>query len=748
MKRTLRIMFILMLVLFACTQKTSSNVSSIQIIPGDSLLSLNSSRTFTAIALDANGNALNVKNFTWNSSDPSVASINATQGTTGQVNANKLGSSQISASANSVTSPPVNITVLEAASTLSSAGAADLMPVLLLGRKLIAALGVNPAKFAFPKPPLASDFETAPYGSNVTVSGDTADSDGDGIANDATSTFAGTYQHGSQASLTYSGTVRTQDSGPNADVNSEINNLKLEGTLKLESATNAQTYAYTLNGRQRLKNNGTRNTSMTLTSNLTLDLTAFGRESNLEFASSAQFVPDDAENPLAGGTLDWQDTIQVKQSGKQILIERGEGVHLGCGGYDAGRIVILDASSKQNVLEFGPACTDVQFTRDDTKLEPALAGITVSPATAALKYAESQAFSANAITIAGDAIKLTTGITWTSSVPSVATIDSTGLVIAQSTTGTTKITANAAGTTSIPATLSVGAPNIATISVSPLTASIPFKGTQVFTAIAKDALGNNIPGVSFTWSSSAPSIASINANGLATAQSIIGSTTITASAFGKTSNLVVLNVTAPTVATITISPVAASITVGGTQAFTATAKDLNGNTVPGVSFTWTSSQPAASIATTGIATGVSVGTSIITAKSGPITSNQATLTVTAAPNFTLTSTPTPLALSVTRTPPAAATTASFTGTVTAVGGLTGTITYTLEGTVPPGVTLTPIAPVVLGAIAVTSPMTLNVGAGVPANTALTPYNFNLVATSSNLPAIKHTLPITLVVNGP
>jgi uncharacterized protein YjdB len=661
MKRILSFALILVFALIGCTTKTTNSVSSIQIIPGNNLLSLNATRSFTAVALDVNSNALNVKSFAWTSSDPNVISV-----LDGEVTAKKLGSSQITASTNSITSAPVNITVLEAVGSLSSSNASDLMPMLLLGRRLISAIGLNPSKFAFPRPPLATDLETAPYGSSLTVSGDEADNDGDSIPNDATSTFSGTYQRGTQATLTYSGTVRTQDAsttGGIADVTSEFNNLKLDGTV------NAQPYSYTLNGRQSLKNNGTRNDSMTLTSNTTLDLTAFGRSSTLEFASSAQFVPDDPANPLTGGTLDWQDTIKTKLAGStKILLERGEGVHLGtCGQYDSGRIVILDASISLNVLEFGPACGEVQFSRDGNSLVPTLGGtVTISPITVALKYGQTQQFTASALSISGEAISLPTG--------------------------------------------------------------------------------------SVTWNSSAINIATINTNGIATAQKVAGRTDITATAFGKTSSPAVVNVSAPNVVSITISPNPASTPVGGTQVFTATAFDAGGSPIPGVIFTWASTLPtiASIVPTTGIATGVAIGTTSITAKSGLITSSPATLTVTTAPDFILTSTPTPLTLGVTRIAVAGPTTALFSSTLTAIAGLTGTVTYSLDPlTTPIGVTLAPIAPVTLGPAPVSSPMTLNVAAGVLANTILAPnYTFNLIATSSTVPAIKHTIPIILTVTGP
>jgi hypothetical protein len=77
--------------------------------------------------------------------------------------------------------------------------------------------------------------------------------------------------------------------------------------------------------------------------------------------------------------------------------------------------------------------------------------------------------------------------------------------------------------------------------------------TQQFTAVAKDANGNTISGVSFTWSSSDPSVATVNNNGLATAVAM-GTATITASAGGK-SGSATLNVTAP--------PPSPTYTVGG-----------------------------------------------------------------------------------------------------------------------------------------------------------------------------------------
>jgi hypothetical protein len=94
---------------------------------------------------------------------------------------------------------------------------------------------------------------------------------------------------------------------------------------------------------------------------------------------------------------------------------------------------------------------------------------------------------------------------------------------------------------------------------------------------------------------------------------------------------------------ISISPDTASITMTGTQQFTAVSMDANGNTLTGVPLNWASSNTAvATVSATGMASAVGTGTTSITASvtyssggsySSPgngttYTSNKATLTVT------------------------------------------------------------------------------------------------------------------------
>ncbi|MGD0859828.1 MAG: Ig-like domain-containing protein [Terracidiphilus sp.] len=85
----------------------------------------------------------------------------------------------------------------------------------------------------------------------------------------------------------------------------------------------------------------------------------------------------------------------------------------------------------------------------------------------------------------------------------------------------------------------------------------------------------------------------------------------------------------PVVASIAVTPSSPTIAANATEQFAATAKDSSGNTIGGVTFTWASSAAGvATINSSGLATGVAVGTTQITASAQGVTSPGDTLTVT------------------------------------------------------------------------------------------------------------------------
>jgi uncharacterized protein YjdB len=102
--------------------------------------------------------------------------------------------------------------------------------------------------------------------------------------------------------------------------------------------------------------------------------------------------------------------------------------------------------------------------------------------------------------------------TWVSRTPASATVNAAGLVTAVA-NGTSYVVVTEAGGTKDSALITV-AQTLATINVAPGTRSIYLTGAFAFTAQAVDGRGNLVPGItSFTWSSTAPAVATVDTAG-------------------------------------------------------------------------------------------------------------------------------------------------------------------------------------------------------------------------------------------
>jgi uncharacterized protein YjdB len=264
------------------------------------------------------------------------------------------------------------------------------------------------------------------------------------------------------------------------------------------------------------------------------------------------------------------------------------------------------------------------------KYEERITGILINPADPTVPVGTTIQF--NAVGYFNDESNrdISSQVAWSSSNPTVATIDANGLAKAIS-TGTTKIQA----TSGIPptivggsvgsTTLTVGPANLSSLSVSPSNPSLPAGVTQQLTAMAiyNDGTSYDLTG-QVTWSSSDPSVATINSSGLATA--ITPGTTTLSIVFGGVAGSTTFTVNSATLSALTVSPANPAITsipVGVTEQFLATGLYSDGtsfNITNQVS--WSSSDPSiGTISNNGLATAVAPGATTLTASSGGISGN-------------------------------------------------------------------------------------------------------------------------------
>jgi len=245
-------------------------------------------------------------------------------------------------------------------------------------------------------------------------------------------------------------------------------------------------------------------------------------------------------------------------------------------------------------------------------------------------------FTATGTYAGGATQNITTFVTWSSGTPAVATILPSIGVATGVTAGQSLITASLTPGTGTLVTgtemLTVVGPTLVSIAVTPVTASIPAgAGTVAYTATGtfSDSSQKVLSGA--TWASSNTNVATISSGGVAGGL-IAGTSTITATVGTVVSPGVTLTVTAPVLQSIVLAPASASVGVFQTQAYTVTGHYSNQTSAPitsGVTFS-ANPIPVATINSSGIATGLSPGSATISAAVGTLTSNPATLTVTAA----------------------------------------------------------------------------------------------------------------------
>jgi len=158
---------------------------------------------------------------------------------------------------------------------------------------------------------------------------------------------------------------------------------------------------------------------------------------------------------------------------------------------------------------------------------------------------------------------------------------------------------------------------LASVTVTPASASIMVGATVQLSAVTKDSAGNTLAGQTVTWASGDTAVATVSASGLVSGAAA-GLVTITATSGGKsaTATVTVSNAPVASVASVVISPATATLLLGVGLQLSATLKDSAGKVLSGRTVTWTSGTPAvASVSASGLVLGLGAGSATMTATS-------------------------------------------------------------------------------------------------------------------------------------
>ena len=383
-------------------------------------------------------------------------------------------------------------------------------------------------------------------------------------------------------------------------------------------------------------------------------------------------------------------TVQLVVSGSQQLTARA----LNDAGAPAAATItwsslnpsIVSVSASGVVVGVSAGVGSVVATADSVTATAAVvvtpipvASVTVAPSAPSIVAGTTQQLTATAADASGAPLAGRT-VSWTSRDPSIAVVSSGGQVTGIA-PGTTSIVATIEGQTAM-ATVTVRPVPVAAVTITPSSSSIGVGGTVQLGALVTDAAGNALAGRAVSFASSAPTIASVGANGLVTGVAA-GTATIQATSEGVTGSATVrVNAPAPAaVASVQVAPASATLTVGDTRAFTATAKAGDGSTITGRTVTWSSGGPSVvTVSSTGVVTAVGAGTAQVLAQIGGVTGT-ATVTVQQIPVAAVFITPNPVTVPAGQVAQVAASTRDAAGNTLTGRVVTWTSSHTAIATV-------------------------------------------------------------------
>lgn len=218
-------------------------------------------------------------------------------------------------------------------------------------------------------------------------------------------------------------------------------------------------------------------------------------------------------------------------------------------------------------------------------------------------------------------------IAWSTDNPAVAIASATGTLTALS-PGTTTVVASSEGRSGT-ATLVVLARLASAVTVTPGVSTLIVGTTVTLSVQITDAQGNVLTGRPLTFGSGNPSVASVSADGVVTAIAP-GSAQIVVTSEGKT-GVATVQVTPVPVATLTLSPATAALTIGDRLTLVPTARSAAGTVLTGLPIEWRSGAPeVATVSAAGVVTAMTPGTAVVLATVDGVTATSV-VTVRVAP---------------------------------------------------------------------------------------------------------------------
>jgi len=618
---------------------TPATLVSIAVTPAIPTIPLGTTQPFIATGTYTDGSTQNITGTAqWSSDTPTVATISNASGSQGVASSVGQGSATISATSGAVTgSTTLNVT----SAALLSLAIAPANPAIALGTgQQFTAAGTYTDGSTQDLTGTASWSSDAVSTATINSAG-LAQSTGTGTAN--VTAAVGTVSSSTQLTVTAAALVSIAISPPVATVPLGLTQqYAATGTF-----TDGTTQAVTQSGHWSSTAAGVATVSNTtatagLASTVGTGTTTIGITSGTVNAQATLVV-----NPAALAsivispqtpTIALGMTQQFTALGTYTDGTTQDVTSMVTWGSSAATVAIVGNSAGTYGLatSSGPGTVTISATSNSISSSTTLSvtgavvvSIAITPATATIPLGTNQQFVATG-TFSDDTTQdLTASATWTSSAPTVISVTNSGLAMGL-TTGTSSVTAAYAGLSGS-ASLTVGAPVLVAITVTPANPSLALGTTQQLTATGTYSDGSmfNLTGL-VSWSAANSGVATVNAAGMVNTVAV-GSVALTAT-LGSPSGTTTITVTPPLLVSLAVTPASLSIAFGSTQQFTATGTYTDGSTQNLTnSVTWSSSTPGiATISnaagTQGLASGVGIGATTISAAASGIAGN-ASLTI-------------------------------------------------------------------------------------------------------------------------